>query len=278
MTASRWPHRSGWRSYLFVPIRRISKATERSVRQLGPVVLDLEDGVPLAEKEEARDLVARYLRGGPPVYLRINGAQTPWFRGDLEITGSPNLLGVLLPKADSADVVRLVRQSCRTDTSLIPMIETATGLMQVNELATCEGVERLAFGAIDFRHDVGLGGAALALLYARSRMVIESRAARVLAPLDGTETELRNEKLLMVRAARSRDWGFGGKLCVHPIQATAVRRGFSPTGETLNWARQVLSAESGAPVALDGHMVDAPVRAEAERILAAADLPCGPPT
>jgi citrate lyase subunit beta/citryl-CoA lyase len=278
MAASAWLERKGWRAYLFVPVSRLRKVSEPDTRRLGPLVLDIEDGVPASEKEHARAAIAARLQNGPFVYLRINGSSTPWFRDDLSLLASDYLLGVVLPKAESARDVNAVREACRPHTSIIPLIETAAGLTRVDELANCDGVERLAFGTIDFRLDMRLGDGPLELLFARSQLVIASRAAGLLAPLDGTETELRDERRLAARARTSHRLGFGGKLCINPLQASVTRREFTPSESAIRWAREVLSSHDGAPVAVRGHMVDAPVRARARTILDEATWAWAPPS
>ena len=71
--------------------------------------------------------------------------------------------------------------------------------------------------------------------------------------------------------ARSRDLGFGAKLCIHPNQIELVERGFAPTEEELRWARAVVSAfqrAAGNAVRLEGKLIDLPVVERARRLLA----------
>jgi len=60
-----------------------------------------------------------------------------------------------------------------------------------------------------------------------------------------------------------------GKLCIHPRQVPEVLRGFAPTADEIDWAMRVLGSGDGA-VAVDGAMVDEPVRIRARHILEAA--------
>jgi citrate lyase subunit beta/citryl-CoA lyase len=67
-------------------------------------------------------------------------------------------------------------------------------------------------------------------------------------------------------ARYARALGFGGKLCIHPRQVEAVKAGFRPSEAEAIWARKVIASDDGA-VAVDGMMVDAPVRQRAKAIL-----------
>ncbi|MFX1766841.1 hypothetical protein PWP93_30525 [Paraburkholderia sp. A1RI-2L] len=63
----------------------------------------------------------------------------------------------------------------------------------------------------------------------------------------------------------------GGKLCIHPRQVAAVKRGSLPTKADGAWARRVLDAvaQSGAgAIAVDGKLVARPVVERARMIVA----------
>jgi citrate lyase subunit beta/citryl-CoA lyase len=92
-------------------------------------------------------------------------------------------------------------------------------------------------------------------------------------PIDGVSTSIDDPAGVEADARQARRLGFGGKLCVHPKQVETVNRGFSPTPAQLEWARRVIEADAasrGAPVAVDGKMVDRPVVLKARALLAAA--------
>jgi citrate lyase subunit beta/citryl-CoA lyase len=131
------------------------------------------------------------------------------------------------------------------------------------------GVDRLAFGSIDFAEDVGSGGSWEASLLARSTLVLASRVAGIGAPVDGVTTALRDPERLADDVAAARGLGFAGKLCIHPDQVRPVQVGFAPTAQEVVWAERIVAAarDTRGAVAVDGAMVDRPVLARAERIL-----------
>jgi citrate lyase subunit beta/citryl-CoA lyase len=97
--------------------------------------------------------------------------------------------------------------------------------------------------------------------------------AGILPPVDGVTTDFQSTDLVRRDALRARRLGFGGKMCIHPKQVPVVNECFAPTAEEEAWARRVVEASSAAPgaaISVDGKMVDRPVLARAEVILAIA--------
>jgi citrate lyase subunit beta / citryl-CoA lyase len=257
------------RSLLFVPANRPDRFDKALSSGADAVVIDLEDAVPPDLKTEARHAVAAWLSPQRRVYIRINAADTPWFRDDLALARMPAVAGVMLPKAERIDEVFTV--ACvGAGTAVLPMIESAVGLGNVQTIARAQGVQRLVFGAIDFQLDLGLSSDDAELLPYRSQIVFASRLARLAAPLDGVSTVIDEPATLRADALRSRRLGFGGKLCIHPKQVDIVNSCFGPSEEQLAWAQRVLEASArsgGAAVAVDGRMVDRPVMMKAQAIV-----------
>lgn len=263
------------RSYLFVPGNRPDRFEKARQSGADAVILDLEDAVQSTDKNLAREAVASWLSPVWPVYVRINAADTPSFRRDLEVVGLPGVLGVVLPKAEHHEQIAEVAAHLTGEAHLLPLLETALGIWNVRALAQAPRVERLAFGAVDFQLDTGISGEREELLYARSRLVLASRVAGILPPVDGVTmvfddlTPLRND------VAHARRLGFGGKLCIHPKQVETINWGFVPSEGEQAWARRVLSAAqaTGAgALGLDGELIDRPVIERARSILAQGEL------
>lgn len=269
------------RSLLFVPGHRADRFAKALAADADAVVVDLEDAVPPSGKEAARAAVAAWLDSiepagsgtrsdhPPRLLVRINGADSEWFDDDLSLVGKPALDAVMIPKAEGRDVLGRVRAAGAR--ALVPLVETAAGFARLAELAGAAGVERLAFGTIDFQVDLGMRDANEDdLLPFRTRFVLESRLATIAAPIDGVSTAIDDAARLAQDVHRARRLGFGGKLCIHPRQVSQVNALFAPDEAELAWARRVLEAAEtagGAAVAVDGKMVDKPVMLRAEAIL-----------
>ena len=264
------------RTYLFVPGNRPDRFEKARQSGADAVILDLEDAVQSAHKDLAREAVATWLQPARPVYVRINGMGTSWFERDLEVVGLPGVLGVVLPKAEHPEQVAQVAARLTGQAQVLPLLETALGVWNARALAQAPRVERLAFGSVDFQLDTGITGDQEELLHARSRLVLASRIASILPPVDGVTMALDDLTRLRDDVARARRLGFGGKLCIHPKQVETINREFAPTEAERVWARRVLEAveATGAgALRLDGELIDRPVIARARSILAQADSP-----
>ena len=262
------------RSYLFVPATRIDRIAKAASSGAGAVIVDLEDAVAPQDKVVAREAFKKWLLTNDafPVYVRINAIDTSWYSDDFELCTARRVLGVVVPKAEDPVQLSLLQQKLPAK-ALLPLIETAVGFHQVLSVAKAPGVERLLFGSIDFQKDLGISGDGDALLYFRSHLVLVSRLAGLQSPVDGVTTALDDMTLVRDDALRASSLGFGGKLCIHPKQISAVEKAFLPNEAELEWARGVLQAAAqsqGAAVALDGQMIDKPVVERAQSVLARA--------
>ncbi|MEO8038174.1 MAG: CoA ester lyase [Betaproteobacteria bacterium] len=263
------------RSYLFVPANRPERFDRACSSGADAVIVDLEDAVPPAEKEAARESLRHWLNPERAVLIRVNAADTPWHEADLALCTNPGVTGFVLPKAEmvSGAVAALASSG---DRQLLPLIETAIGFTRAREIAGARGVHRLVFGSIDLQVDLGIDGDGEELLFFRSQLVLISRLAGIAPPVDGVCTEIDDPEQLQFDTLRGKRLGFGGKLCIHPRQVPLVNECFTPTEVELAWAARVLDAAtkaSGAAIAVDGRMVDRPVILKAERILALAGIP-----
>jgi citrate lyase subunit beta/citryl-CoA lyase len=147
---------------------------------------------------------------------------------------------------------------------VLPLVESSQGLHAVDTIARAHGLLRIAFGHLDFQADLGLncGEDERELDAVRLALVLASRRAGLPSPIDGVTASLDDEDRLAADVERSRRFGFGAKLCIHPRQVAAVNGALGPTSAQRAWALRVLEASrhngSGA-FRLDGEMVDAPV-------------------
>jgi citrate lyase subunit beta/citryl-CoA lyase len=235
------------------------------------VVVDLEDSVAAADKMTARAAVEAWLTPAQPVLVRVNVAKSEWFRGDLSLGGKPGIAGVLLPKAERVEDIRVVAEHFGAAAPILPQIETAQGFWNALAMARAEHVHRLLFGSIDFQLDLGMTAEEEELLYFRSQIVLVSRLAGIQSPVDGVTTDINSPERVRADTLRARRLGFGAKMCIHPKQVPVVNECFAPTAEEEAWARRVVEASAaahGGATSVDGKMVDRPVLALAEVILA----------
>lgn len=272
------PVLAGARSFLFVPAHRLERLPKALASGAHAVIVDLEDAVASEDKPAARDALARAWRDLPQeararTLVRINAGGTAWHEDDVVLLrhlASLGLTAVMLPKAESAaGIERLARTA---PVGVLPLIESAQGLHALELVARARGVLRLAFGHLDFQADTGLQCDAdeRELDGVRMDLVLASRRAGLPAPVDGVTAALDDEARLHADLARSRRFGFGAKLCIHPKQVASANDSLGPSAAQRAWAQRVLDASqvhgSGA-FRLDGEMVDAPVLQRARSLL-----------
>ncbi|TSA09716.1 MAG: CoA ester lyase [Comamonadaceae bacterium] len=269
------------RSFLFVPATRPERYAKALASGADAVIIDLEDAVAAQEKKGARDqLASAFEQLGVPerarTVVRLNASGTPWFDDDLVFLAGlvgQGLPAVMLPKADSALVLRQLAQALGAGCALLPLVESLAGWDVVDALAAAPQVLRLAFGHLDFQADVGMAAGAdeTELVPVRLAVVLAARRAGLAAPIDGVTVAIQDMERLQEDVARSRRFGFGAKMCIHPEQIALVNSVFSPSAAELEWARRVLAAveaAGGGVVSLEGRMVDGPVVRLAQRTLA----------
>src|ERR1700674_3972364 len=184
-------------SYLFVPGNR----PERFDKALGScadaIIFDLEDAVAADEKVLARAHIGAWLDGqthvGERVLVRINDAGTPWFDADLGLVRGAGIRGVMLPKVEHGHQVDRVRAALPSGGFVVPVIESARGVLAVESVAAVPAVQRLAFGTLDYAVDLDLSGDEVGLIYPACRIAIASRAAGLLPPIAGVTTDIDDE-------------------------------------------------------------------------------------
>ncbi|MBS1228082.1 MAG: Citryl-CoA lyase [Proteobacteria bacterium] len=280
------------RSLLYVPGNMPSMLQNVPLFQCDAVQIDLEDAVPLAEKDAARILVRRFLdtykERNKEVLVRINGLDTKWALDDLKavLPGLPD--GIRLPKADSPDVVE------RLDTLLteyeeelglevgffkiLPSIETAMGV--INAVFTARASTRLiglAFGAEDYTATMEINRTKTGeeLFNARMNVLWAAKAAGIQA-LDSIFADVNDMDALRTETELIKKLGFTGKSLVNPRQIDVVHEVFAPKQAEVDYALQVMDAikrarEMGTGViSLKGKMIDRPVVVRAARVLSTA--------
>ena len=260
-------------TYLFVPGDRPDRFDKAAAAAADIVILDLEDAVVASSKTPAREHVAAYAKRradlAPRLAVRVNDAASAWFADDVAMVRTAGLRIVVLPKAESARDIAAVRDAAGHDVAIVPIIESARGVRDVDLVAEQPGVQRLAFGTLDYGVDLNLSGDDRGIAYAASRMAIASRCAGLAAPVAGITAAIDDDARLAADLEFARAFGFGAKLCIHPRQLAAIDAAFRPSAAEVDWARRVVAAAAGTSGAfvVDGRMVDRPVVLKAQSIL-----------
>jgi citrate lyase subunit beta/citryl-CoA lyase len=266
------------RSVLFVPANDERKWLRARDSGADAVILDLEDAIAPAEKELARNSVRPALMGrsstGPLVLVRTNGLDTAWAEADLAMIDGSGADGIVVPKAEGPSLSRLALGGL----PVIAIIETATGLQGVREVATHPRVCALLLGGADLSAELGLEYRpdGQELLYARSQVVMASAAAGLRSPIDVVYLDIRADDGLRAETLLARSLGMGAKACIHPGQVSIVNEVLTPSPAEVASATEVVAlyaaaiAEGTAVAVLNGKMIDLPLVLKAERTLSMA--------
>jgi len=280
------------RSLLYVPGNMPSMLQNIPLFNCDGVIIDLEDAVPLSEKDAARILVKRFLETyrerNKVVLVRINPLDSKWGYDDLKVVLPALPDGIRLPKADTPEIVerldtRLTEFEEELDVEIgrfriLPSIESALGILNANGIArTSKRVFALAFGAEDYTVSMEIertkGGEEL--FNARTQVLWSAKAAGIQA-IDSIFADVNDMEGLRRETELVKRLGYTGKSLVNPRQIDVVHEVFAPKLEEIEYALQVIDAIKRARlmgtgvISLGGRMVDAPVVKRAVRVLRTA--------
>jgi len=281
------------RSVLFSPGDQPDLVRKAPTSGADVVVFDLEDAVAPASKPDARRTVREVLTDPEfdpdcEVWVRVNPTG---IAADDDLDALPateaRLDALVLPKADSADDVASLAALCSEHdlaVPIVPIVESAAGVLHAGGIAAADATDAVVFGAEDLAADVGATRTdeGTEVLYAREHVVLAASAAGVDA-IDTLHTDFEDEAGLRTDTDLAIELGYDGKLAIHPAQVGVINEAFTPSDERIEWAQRVVDARAEAEregrgvFRVDGEMIDAPLVAQAERVLdraRAADVLC----
>jgi citrate lyase subunit beta/citryl-CoA lyase len=256
---------------LFCPADRPDRYA-KALAAADTVIIDLEDAVaPRARPAARQALLATPLDPGR-VIVRVNPVGTDDHERDLRAVRRTAYRRIMVAKTESAGELGGL-----PDWEIIALCETARGIVHAAEIAAAPSVIALMWGAEDLV--ASLGGYASRGPDGRYRDLARAARTQVLlaagaygrAAIDAVHLDIKDLDGLATETEDAAASGFACKACIHPGQVETVRHGFAPSGDRIAWARRVVAAcAEGGVVRVDGQMVDAPLLAQAQRILAAA--------
>lgn len=270
---------------LYLPGNTPSLMINAGIHKPDGVILDLEDAVAVNKKSEARFLVRNTLRSldflGAERMVRIN--QIPAGLEDLDYIIPHNVNLVLVPKCESANQLLLVNERMATIQKkvksnntvwLMPIIESAMGVMKALEIAQSENVVAMAIGLEDYTADLGVNRTpeGLESLFARCQVINACKAVGIQA-IDSVFSDVGDMEGLKENVLRSKALGFEGMGCIHPRQIKVIRENFAPSDAEIEKAKSIVNAFMDATekglgvVSLGTKMIDAPVVKRAQRTL-----------
>jgi citrate lyase subunit beta / citryl-CoA lyase len=276
------------RSLLYMPGSN-PRALEKARGLLADgLIIDLEDAVAVEAKESARAIVAVALSAGGygprELVLRVNPLDSPWGHADLAAAATMPIDGVLLPKVESADRVRLTISlldalGAPERLAIWCMIETPLGVLAAREIAAASPkLAALVLGTSDLTKELHAVSTRdrLPLITSLGLVMLAARAFG-LAILDGVHLDLSDEEGFALSCRQGRELGFDGKTLIHPKQIAPANLAYAPSPEEIAWSRRVVAAHAEAEatgkgiVLVDGKLIEGLHVENARRLLGLAE-------
>jgi citrate lyase beta subunit len=291
-----------FRSWMFVPGDRQRMIDKALALPVDAIMMDIEDGVAPIEKENARrqiaaslDAVAERLKSDPNYttparYVRVNQVGSQRFIEDIKAVVRPGLEGLVVPKVDSVEQIRIVEDELgRAEVAhhmpggsvrLLVAIESPIGLFNAYGIASSSvRIVGLMFGTEDFTREMNLPvrreAEAVDLIYARSHIATACAAAHIQA-VDGVWVDLNDPEGAKRFAAQARRLGMTAISIIHPNQIEIANSAFTPAKEDIEYAQAVLAAFDEArakglgAIQFRGQLLDYPIVDRARQTVALA--------
>ncbi|NHJ06214.1 MAG: citrate lyase subunit beta [Candidatus Heimdallarchaeota archaeon] len=276
------------RSRLYIPGNNPAMIQDAIIYGADSLILDLEDSISIDEKDSARFLVRNALLnldfGECEITVRINAQDTKYHLKDLEeiIPAKPDC--ILIPKTETIEeIIKIDEQISRIEkendiphehVALMPIIESAKGVLNVEAIASGPRVVAIGLGGEDLTADIGARRTkdGRELEYISSKIILACAANKIQA-IDTVYTDINDSEGLFEATVKAIEIGFQGKSVIHPSQIETVHKAFIPTDQEVERAEKIVNAYKDAKkkglgvVSVDGRMVDIPVVRRSEKIL-----------
>lgn len=274
------------RSLLFIPANSPAMLQNADIFQSDGVIFDLEDAVMLSEKDAAVHLLDNFLKSydfeNLEIIVRINPLDSEFSKNELEQIISDQIDTVMLPKATSKNTLALSKildkmektKKISKRITIIPIIELASSVLEVKDIAGINRVSGLLLGGEDLSTDLEVERSedGLELLLSRGLVVMAAKANKLDA-IDTPYTKTNDDEGLSKDSTFAKRLGMNAKVCIHPNQIEIVNSVFSPSIQDIEYARKVVMAEAEAlktgrgAFTVDGKMVDKPIIERAKKLV-----------
>ena len=283
MTSSARPRRS----ILYMPGSNARALEKGRGLPADALILDLEDAVAPDAKELARSQIAAAVAeggyGAREIIVRVNGLDTPWGREDVVAIAACGADAILLPKVESASMVReleelMVASGAPETMAIMCMMETPLGILHAEEVSGASGrLTCLVMGTSDLVKDLQAAHTPerLPVLTSLSFCILAARAYG-LAVVDGVHLDLQDDVGFAAACRQGRELGFDGKTLIHPKTIAAANEAFAPSAEEIVWSQKIIAAHSEAAaegkgvVVVDGKLIENLHVESAQRVVAMA--------
>ena len=276
------------RALLYMPGDDWKKITKALTLGVDCICMDMEDGVAVNRKADARETIAKALQeldfGASEALVRINSVGSGWDKDDIAAVLPHRPQGIVIPKVESFDQIQWAHDLIAgaelrhgwplNSIRMLVGVETAKGILNLKEIASHPRLDGIIFGGEDFAASIGATRTpeATELLYARQAVVVAC-AAFGLQAIDIVTIDFKNPDRVRAEAEFGARLGYAGKQIIHPAQVEPVQSAFTPGEEAIAQARRIAETfeasqkEGKGAYALDGKMIDMPLLKNAQKVL-----------
>jgi citrate lyase subunit beta/citryl-CoA lyase/(S)-citramalyl-CoA lyase len=271
------------RCLLFVPGSRPERFEKALAADADQVCIDLEDAVPLADKDAARASTFAFIAASPAsrseLGFRINAIATDQGKADLRAMVAAGIKPafVMLPKVEDAGDIQLALSILGANlTPIVAQLESPRAVFESRSIAKAAHgrLQALMFGGFDYAVAARAKPGASGWAWARG-MIAAAAAEAEVGAIDVPSLEIKDVSTVGRETLEVIDIGFTSKSAIHPAQVDAIQRAFLPTTNEVAHAKKVIDAidaANGAAIAVDGKLVDRPIELAARRMVALASL------
>jgi len=276
------------RALLYMPGDDWKKIVKGLSLDVDCICMDMEDGVALSRKSEARTTVCKALSelnfGTKEKLLRINAIGSGLEQDDLQAVLPCCPDGIVIPKIESLDQIRwgseiieaaeLANDLPLNSIRILAGVETGKGILNLREIVSHPRLDGILFGGEDFALSVGATRteSSIELLYAR-QAVVTACAAYGLQAVDMVTIDFKDIERVRRESEFGAVLGFSGKQIIHPNQIATVQLAFTPSDKSIAYAKRVVEVfmvnqqEGRGVFELDGKMIDLPLLKMSETVL-----------
>jgi citrate lyase beta subunit len=280
------------RALLYMPGDDRHKIEKALTLDVDCICMDMEDGVALSRKAEARRNIATALHdldfGRSEKLVRINSVGSGMETDDIQAVLRFHPDGIVVPKVETLEQVQWAGGKIEAaelahgwpvnSIRMLLGVETARAIMNLREIASHPRLDGLIFGGEDYAANIGATRTpqALELLFARSA-VVAACAAYGLQAIDMVTVDFRDLERIRSEAVFGAQLGYAGKQVIHPAQVKPVQEAFTPGAAAIESARRLVEAfevslqEGKGAFVLEGRMIDLPLVKAARNVLARAE-------
>ena len=242
------------RSMLLVP-SSVPRMIEKSRASLADVIVfDLEDSVPVKDKESARKNISIARESGTFAArhhaVKINGPETEWCADDIAFVIQEGIETILLPTDHGWPEIEAVeRQLAGAAIKILAAIESPEGILSLPNIASgARHVAGLVLGPWDYTMSLGAYDRVSALdpaindehlWHPRQLLLTHARAKGWLAIDSPFGVDAKDQAAVEAAARRSRQRGFDGCITFSPPTVNLFNKAFTPSDRDLEWAVEV---------------------------------------